>query len=64
MEANRRSFLKACLRVTAVVAVPVLGIVGRVLPARYVEAVRARLYPGPVRDPDETEYLKPGRWRG
>lgn len=61
---KRRSFLGTILTVMAFLTVPVLGVLGRLLPERYVEALRSRLYPGPVTELTEADLNEPGRWGG
>ena len=57
MAMNRRRFLE-------ILAAPVRWAAGRVLPARYVEAVRGRVYPGPLKRFTAAEIDKPGKWLG
>lgn len=64
MEVGRRTFLGLMLAAGAALAAPMLPLFRRILPARFVEAVRSRLYPGPVRPLDMAEIRKPGRWAG
>lgn len=64
MEVGRRRFLGGLLAVGAALLAPLLPHLERLLPARCVEAVRGRLYPGPVREMDEGEVGSPGRWAG
>jgi len=58
---RRRAFLGSLLAAAAALALPLLR---GLLPARWTEAVRGRLYPGPVRDMDPAEVRRPGRWAG
>ena len=64
MAVNRRKFLKAVAGVTALLAAPFLRVFERVAPARWVEAVRARVYPGPLKKIEEAEIAVPGKWKG
>ncbi len=56
---KRRGFLKMAL-----VTAPLLELAERLAPARYVEALRARFYPGPVEKIDKREMTRPGKWAG
>ena len=58
MAMNRRHFVKAVL------AAPLIWVAERVGPARYVEALRARFYPGTVAPLDKSEVAKVGKWAG
>ena len=60
----RRRFVGFLVGVAAVVVVPVLSLAGRVVPARYVEAIRGRFYPVPVKRLSCNEIKKPGHWGG
>ncbi len=55
---GRRTFLRL------IAAAAALPIVGRLLPRRWTQAARAPLGPGPVRELDEAEVLRPGGWAG
>ena len=50
MAIKRRQLLKLALGAGAALAAPLARLAERARPARYVEAVRARFYPGPVKD--------------
>lgn len=54
MELTRRVFLGAA----ALLLAPSLAA------KRCVEAVRARIYPGPIRSLDAAEIKRPGKWAG
>lgn len=43
---------------------PLLPHLERLLPVRCVQAVRGRIYPGPVKEIDDGEIGGPGRWAG
>ena len=60
----RRRFVGILVRIAAVVVVPASNLAGRVVPARYVEAIRSRFYPGPVKRLSLSDIRKPGRWGG
>lgn len=55
---NRRHFVKAVL------AAPLIWVVERVAPARCVEALRGRFYPGPVAPLEKSEVAKVSKWAG
>ena len=55
---NRRHFVKAVL------AAPLIWVVERVAPARYVEALRGRFYPGTVAPLEKSEVAKVSKWAG
>ena len=62
MAVKRRRFIKTVLIATG--AGPLLWLAERALPARHAEAIRARLYPGPVKELDAAELNQPGKWVG
>lgn len=64
MEVGRRTFVGLLIGAGVALATPALSLLERLLPARYTEAVRSRRYPGPVRDLDDREIRRPGRWAG
>ncbi len=64
MEMTRRSFVKVLLGAAAAVVVPVSGVLKRVMPARWVEAVRGRTYPGPTSSGGWDEAPGVGPWAG
>ena len=65
MELKRRVFLVGFARsVIAVVAGLVLPVAKRCAPTRFVEALRARRYPGPVVTADAQRTAKTGKWAG
>ena len=59
---KRRMFLEAAF--AAVVSGPALWLARHVGPRRFVEAVRARFYPGRVRAFDASRLEGPGKWGG
>jgi len=61
---KRRTFLKIMSGLGAALFVPASWILERLAPARWVEAVRGRSYPGPTGLPDEAEIRRPGHWAG
>jgi len=61
---KRRTFLKMISGLGAALFVPASWLRERLAPARWVEAVRTRFYPGPTGPPDEAEISRPGRWAG
>jgi hypothetical protein len=60
----RRRFVGTLAGLATGLGLALLGLAGRVLPTRYVEATRSRLYPGPVKRLRSEDIRKPGRWRG
>lgn len=64
MGVTRRAFLKLAVGAWVIGAAPILRILGRVLPARYVEAVRATFYPGPLKSENEVDTSRPAEWAG
>ena len=60
----RRRFVGFLVRAAAVAVVPASSLAGRVVPARYVEAIRGRFYPVPVKRLSRSDIKKPGRWGG
>ena len=60
----RRRFVGFLVRIAAVAVVPASSLAGRVIPARYVEAIRDRFYPVPVKRLSCNDVRKPGRWGG
>ncbi len=60
----RRRFVGSLVRMAAVAVVPASWLAVRVVPARYVEAVRCRFYPVPIKRLSCNEIRKPGRWGG
>ena len=60
----RRRFLGFFVRIAALAVVPASGLAGRMVPARYVEAIRVRFYPLPVKRLSRNEIKKPARWKG
>ena len=64
MELERRRLFKLTLGLGVALATPLWWLTRKVLPARYVEAVRATTYPGPCKDLDEKQMKRPGRWGG
>lgn len=56
---KRRRFL-----VTVLTAAALLALAERLGPRRWVEAVRARIYPGPVVLLDKKGLRSPGKWAG
>ncbi len=64
MGVTRRAFLKLAVGAWVIGAAPILRILGRVLPTRYVKAVRARFYPGPQKTGDGADVARPARWAG
>ena len=64
MAIKRRQLLKLTLGAGAALAAPLAQLAKLARPARYVEAVRARFYPGPLKDLEEKDIVKPGRWAG
>jgi len=55
---KRRHFMKV------VFAAPVIWVAERMAPARYVEALRARFYPGRVAPLEKSDVAKMGKWAG
>ena len=64
MTMRRRLFLKAALAAVAFITAPVAWILGRVVPARYVEAIRTRRFPGRLKEICDADIQRPGRWGG
>jgi hypothetical protein len=64
MEVSRRRVLCLLSGLSAVVLTPVVPLLDRVLPRRYVEAIRMRTYPGRIRRLDEARVKTPGPWLG
>jgi hypothetical protein len=64
MAVRRRTFLGLLAGAGAAMALPLLPLLERILPARVTTAIRSRIYPGPIKPLDEGEVAKPGRWRG
>ena len=64
MGMNRRKFLKTVAGVAGLFAAPFLRVFERVAPARWVEAVRSRAYPGPLKEIEESAIAGPGKWKG
>jgi hypothetical protein len=61
---SRRGLLASFARVAAAFAVPVACLAGRVIPTRYVQAIRSRRYPGPRKKLSRARITQPGRWKG
>jgi len=61
---KRRTFLGLVIGAGTALLVPFLPIFERLAPRFCVEAVRARLYPGPVRKFSDREMSQPGHWAG
>ena len=64
MAVRRRQLLKLALGAGAALAAPLVRLAERARPTRCVEAVRAKFYPGPVKDLEDRDIAKPGRWAG
>jgi hypothetical protein len=64
MAIGRRRFLRCALALGAAFAAPVGRALGPLFPARWVEAVRAEVYPGPVADVARADVARPARWAG
>ena len=60
----RRRFMGSLVRIAAAVVIPASSLAGRVVPVRYVEAIRGRFYPVPAKRLDHNDIRKPGRWGG
>jgi hypothetical protein len=60
----RRRFVGLLGRIAAAGVVPASSLAGRVIPVRYVEAIRDRFYPVPVKRLSRNDIRKPGRWGG
>ena len=58
MELKRRGFLRAVL------AAPFLWAAQRCHPTKWIEALRARAYPGPRKPLEHADVARPGRWVG
>jgi hypothetical protein len=64
MALKRRKFLGLiATRVSAALA-PGLWLARHACPRRVVEAMRSRVYPGPLKRLDRNEIDRPGRWLG
>ena len=64
MAMRRRRVLRLLLAAGAAAAAPLLPVLERFLPTRFVHAIRCRRYPGPVAPLRDEEIRKPGRWMG
>lgn len=64
MALRRRGVLRLFLGLGATAVAPLLPLLERCLPARVVQAIRSRRYPGPVVPLCDEEVSKPGRWMG
>lgn len=59
---KRRRFLK--LSLGTMIGAPLFWAFEKVAPVRYTEALRARFYPGAIREMDHERISRPGRWAG
>ncbi len=65
MELNRRHFVERVFAAAAAaVVLPTDALASRLLPRRYTEALRSRLYPGPLKRLRHEEVRKQGKWAG
>lgn len=64
MEVGRRRFVRILIGAGVALVTPALPLLERLLPARVVEAVRSKRYPGPVRDLDRSAIGSGKRWAG
>lgn len=65
MELNRRIFFRSLARFSLALLVwPVLPVTVRRAPLRFVEALRGRWYPGPIKPANQHTMTQPGRWAG
>lgn len=65
MDVRRRGFLRCMLGASgAMLAAPLFLVLERVTPVRYVEAMRAKFYPGLVTRLDEKAIGRRGKWAG
>jgi hypothetical protein len=60
----RRRFMRFISGAVVAVAVPIGWLAARIVPTRYVQAVRSRRYPGPLKRLSEADVKRPGRWGG
>ncbi|MBN2290785.1 MAG: twin-arginine translocation signal domain-containing protein [Pirellulales bacterium] len=61
---TRRRFMKFTGCAAVGLAVPVGWLAAQIAPTRCVEAVRSRLYPGPLKRLRDADIKRPGRWGG
>ena len=61
---KRRVFMKIVLGAGAAAAAPVAWLAQRAVPVRWVEAIRARHFPGTRKRLNESEIGKPAHWAG
>ena len=64
MELKRRNFLGACGAALLACGAGGWMWLRERAPVRWLIAVRAGRYPGPIRPLDENDLKKPGRWLG
>jgi hypothetical protein len=64
MERNRREFLKTFSGFGAVAAFGASRLLQKMTRSKFVRAVRAKLYPGPVASLKHDDIIKPGPWAG
>lgn len=64
MELKRRTFLGACSAALVAAGAGGWTWLRRQPPVRWLIALRAGRYPGPVRPLDESDMKRPGRWLG
>jgi hypothetical protein len=64
MGVNRRQWLTFAGRFAAVNMGLALWLCRRIVPTRYVQAIRSGTYPGPQRTLADNDVDRPGKWKG
>jgi len=60
----RRRIVKFIGGAAVGLAIPAGWLAARIVPTRYVQAERCRLYPGPLKRLNHADIKRPGRWAG
>jgi len=60
----RRQFLASIWAGAIAIAASAQAMGHRILPKRFLEAIRAKRYPGPMETLDENDVKKPAKWAG
>lgn len=64
MKLNKRDFFKLCGALSAFLIMPSIKLSAKILPERYIEALRNTRYPGRIKTLNHERIAKKGEWLG